>query len=94
MNVTELKLLPQEYMRANYFKTEVMHAVRYIKQVPAKAALIRQFLTDAANLAGAAVIPTPPATTALVTNGQAIVIGPSTYTFTVAGGVVTNIVVS
>lgn len=34
------------------------------------------------------------ATTALVTNNQAITIGGSTYTFTVAGGDITNIVVS
>lgn len=35
-----------------------------------------------------------PATQTIVSNGQQVVIGPSTYTFTVAGGVITNIVVT
>ena len=35
-----------------------------------------------------------PATQTVVSNGQAVTVGGSTYTFTVAGGVITNIVVS
>lgn len=44
----------------------------------------------AAAIAGAAPLP---ATQTVVSNGQAVTVGGSTYTFTVAGGVITNIVV-
>lgn len=36
----------------------------------------------------------PTALQAVVSDGQALVIGPTTYTFTVAGGVITNIAVA
>ncbi len=52
-----------------------------------------EFWRKFADLLGDELAPLP-ATQTVVSNGQAVTIGGSTYTFTVAGGAITNIVVS
>lgn len=52
------------------------------------------FLADAASKTPGYAGPTLPATQAVVSDAQALVIGAQTFTFTVAGGVITAIVVS
>lgn len=52
------------------------------------------FLLDAATKTPGYAAPTLPATQTVVSNAQAVTVGGATYTFTVAGGVITAIVVS
>lgn len=65
----------------------------FLNHSPQAKAEVRDNFEAFATAAGVSTVPLP-ATQTVVSDGQAVTIGVDTYTFTVAGGVITNIVVS
>lgn len=101
MRIDELKN-PGTYSGGQQLRARIAHAVSFAETAQRyrvgggtspSAKAIADMLADAASKTPG-YTPVLPATQTVVTNGQAVTIGGSTYTFTVAGGVVTNIVVS
>jgi hypothetical protein len=97
MVITDLpRLLQAVYARSNYLRKEILLAINTSRLYPNRKAQMAAFfaavLTEVNAELGTSAQAALPATSAVVTNGQVITISGFTYTFTVAGGVVTNIV--
>ena len=101
MRIDELKN-PGTYSGGQQLRARIAHAVSFAETVqryrvgggisPSAKAIADMLADAAAKTPGYA--PVLPATQTVVTNAQAVTIGEDTYTFTVAGGVITNVVVS
>lgn len=96
MQVTTLKF-PGGFTHAKTIRREVAHTISQLEDADAYGTpdpSFAAFLLDAAQKTPGYVAPVLPATQTVVSTGQAVTVGGATYTFTVAGGVITAIVVS
>lgn len=91
---------PGAYSGSQSLRAEVAHAISFAEVIsrgrvtPAPTAVsLAAFLADAASKCPGYEVPIPD-TQVIVSDGQVITLGANTYTFTVVGGVVTNIVVA
>lgn len=96
MQAADLKN-PGQFTNAGAIRLEVAHAISQLENDKNPEPFLAAFLADAATKTPGYVAPEPdplPATQVIVKSGDVVTLAGKTYTFTVAGGAITAVVVA